>query len=187
MAAACVEPAGCRNRCRDRSGRPWPAITKESTMRILRPATAAAALGAILLLGACFGGHTATPAPAPYTVPSVPATGNPPPSPKDPASNAAPPSTVAPPVAPAPPRYAAPPIAPAPPRYAAPPIAPAPPRYAAPPIAPAPMIRPPAPAPPRVAPPAPRPMVPPPPARVPAGNDHDADNNGGPDDGDGNR
>lgn len=131
-------------------------------MRILRPATAAAALGAILLLGACFGGHTATPAPAPYTVPSVPATGNPPPSPKDPASNAAPPSTVAPPVAPAPPRYIAPP-------------------------APAPMIRPPAPAPRRVAPPAPRPMVPPPPARVPAGNDHDADNNGGPDDGDGNR
>jgi hypothetical protein len=142
-------------------------------MRILRPATAAAALGAILLLGACFGGHTATPAPAPYTVPSVPATGNPSPSPKDPASNAAPPSTVAAPVAPAPPRYVAPPVAPVPPRYIAPP-------------APAPMIRPPAPAPRRVAPPAPRPMVPPP-ARVPAGNDHDADNNGGPDDGDGNK
>ena len=131
-------------------------------MKIRRPASAAAALGAILLLGACYAGHTATPAPAPYTVPSVPATGDPLPSPKDPASNAAPPSTVAPPVVPAPPSTVAPPVVPAPPRTAVPP------------------------APRRVVPPAPRPMVPPP-ARMPAGNDHDADNNGGPDDGDGNR
>ena len=60
-------------------------------MKILRPATAAAALGTILLLGACSAGHPALPAPAPYTVPSVPATGSPSSSPKDPASNPAPP------------------------------------------------------------------------------------------------
>ena len=130
-------------------------------MKILRPATAAAALGTILLLGACSAGHPALPAPAPYTVPSVPATGSPSPSPKDPASNPAPPPTVAPPAVPAPPRTVAP-------------------------RAPAPVMRPPVPAPRRVVPPAPRPMVAPP-ARVPAGNDHDADNNGGPDDGDGNK
>ena len=34
-------------------------------MKISRPASAAAALGTTLLLGACFAGHTATPAPCP--------------------------------------------------------------------------------------------------------------------------
>ena len=152
-------------------------------MKILRPASAAAALGTTLLLGACFAGHAATPAPAPYTVPSVPPTGSPAPSPKDPASlSPAPPSTVAPPAAPVTPAPVAPPRRP--PRYASPRLsvpaggardagacdAATGPRTAAG----------------RSAGAGPRPMAPPP-VRVPAGNDHDADNNGGPDDGDGNK
>ena len=173
-----IEPAGSRDRSRDspaERGRPSP---RSETMKISRPAYAAAALGTTLLLGACFAGHTAMPAPAPGTVTPAPATRSPSPSPNVHAS----PSPARPPAV-APPAPAQAPVVPAPP--ATPPVV-TPPMILPP--RPAPMVRPPVPAPRRVVPPrpmVPRPMVPPAPAL--GGNDHDADNNGGPDDGDGNK
>jgi len=156
-------------------------------MKISRPAYAAAALGTTLLLGACVAGQTA-PAPAPATVTPAPAVGSPSPAPKGDVS-----PRQAPPPALTPPATTKVPAVPA--RPARRPVVLAP---MVPPPGPALMVRPLVPAPRRVvppAPPAPRPMVPPamnprpmlPPAPAPVGNDHDGDNNGGPDDGDGNK
>jgi hypothetical protein len=164
----CIEPAGSRQRLLVRAGRPCRAISEESTMKNPRPVLATATLGTTLLLGACFGGQSVAPGPAPSPAPStvvtVPDTGTQSPQPK---AGKATPDLTPPPVV-APPAPAAPLVAPP---------APAPP-----------LVAPPAPAPPLVAPPAPAPPpVRQPALRAPLGNDHDADNNGGPSDGDGNK
>ena len=74
-------------------------------MKILRPATAAAALGAILRWGPASPGAQRRRHRPPTQSRQFLRPGTPTPSPKDPAGNAAPPSTVAPPVVPAPPSY----------------------------------------------------------------------------------
>jgi len=151
-------------------------------MKISRRAYAAAALGTTLLLGACFAGHPAVPASPPPPALETPAKAKAGPS----TSPSTPPTGTV--------RHNAnaarrPVPAPAVPAQRLVPAAPAPIVRAPAHNAPAPAVRPVPPAPRRGLPlavPAPQPMVPPP-ARVPRGNDHDADNNGGPDDGDGNR
>ena len=155
-------------------------------MKISRPVFASAALGTTLLLGGCFGGQAMEPTPpAVTTAPGAGAnTGAPS---QQPAASTIDPQTTPPAAVPPPaPETAAPPVVAPPPPVAPPvPAPPAPPPAAVQPAPAAPRV---APAAPRVAPPAPAaPRVVPPAPRPPMGNDHDADNNGGPDDGDGNR